>query len=216
MKKLKKKIKKILVILPNIQYGGTELVLIDILNFLSKKGFQVYLHTNISNSNLSLKKKLDNQIILTKSKSNFFLDTLNCYLILRKNNIKTIFSLQSSIINAFLIKTFSLKKLELISRISTNISSQYQASSLIVKIKLKVFSYCLSKSDTIIVQSKNMKQDLINFLQICRINLKSKIKLIYNPLIISEIYKLSQVKLINIPKRDYFLFLGRLEKVKFL
>ena len=161
MKKLKKKIKKILVILPNIQYGGTELVLIEVLNFLSKKGFQIHLYTNISNSNLKLKKKLDNQIILTKSKSNFFVDTLNCYLILRKNNIKTIFSLQSSIINAYLIKTFSLKKLELISRISTNISSQYQASSLIVKIKLKVFSYCLSKSDTIIVQSKNMKQDLI-------------------------------------------------------
>lgn len=205
--------KKILITIPSLRYGGTEFVLVEIINYLINKNYKIYLYTDFSSEIKDHRGLFGKQIIFLQSSNNFFKRCFKLYYYLKKFEIETIFALQSGIIISYVINLFFFKKLKIIGRLSTIISQQFKQSSYPTKIKLIIFLFCLSKISLIITQSKNMKQDLIQIFNKFNYDNKSIIKVIYNPVNINDIIEKSKIES-SITNRNFIFYFGRIEKVK--
>lgn len=207
--------KKIIISIPNLRYGGTEFVLIQIINYLIKKNFKIYLHTKIVLDIQNFKNIDREKLIYLKSSNNYFARILKLSYYIKKHKIETIFALQSSIILSFLVKIILFPKLKIIGRISTIISEQIKNSNSLTKLKLIFFLFCLSKINLIIAQSENMKMDLISTFKRFSINNRSLLRVIYNPIDTENIINKS-IKKTSYSNKDYLFYFGRIEKVKAL
>ena len=205
--------KKILITIPSLRYGGTELVLVEIINYLINKNYKIYLYTQISSEIKDTRSLFGKQIIFLQSSNNFFKRCIQLYYYLKKYKIEKIFALQSGIIISYLINLFFFKKLKIIGRLSTIISQQFKQSGYLTKIKLIIFLFCLSKISLVITQSKNMKKDLIQILNKFNYENKLIIKVIYNPVNINNIIEKSKIKS-SITNKNFIFYFGRIEKVK--
>ena len=203
--------KNIVIFYPSFERGGATRVLINLLNFFSKKKKNIYLITNKKDTSL---KNIKNLKIFTIKKYNLKfinsrilsgLSSLGILANLLKKLQKkdtVILSMQSNFFSVLL--TFFLRW-----KISIRVSedpcgaTKYADNKLFAILVLitKFFTYKLS--DRIIVNALKSQNCIKKF-----VFNKNKVKLLYNPTLL-KIEKQN-----NFPKKNYFLNVGRICKQK--
>ncbi len=198
--------KKILLIIPSLDRGGTENVCINLFKeFLNKKYDVKLLVLNKQRENFFYKeidKKQREKIIFSKN-YNWFSIFIDLKELTKKYKFNTIISFNNE--TAFLvilIKFFLKRNYKIILRVNNSLKNKIKYSeNFLVAYKKKIYYFIsLFLSDKIVVQSQEMSSEIQRF------NIsKSKIQVIYNP--ISKIFK--KVPVLKTKKR-YFLFVGSL------
>ncbi len=198
--------KKILFLLPNLNYGGAEKVTINFFNYLDKKKFDKKLLIQGSKGPLSKKILHNNKVIYFKSKR---LITFSLFFIkyLKKNKFDFIYSSLSHVSMFLLIlKIFGILECKLIIRESNFIKSIINSSK-IKYLLLIYYRYLYKKIDTVIASSRTIQKDIVNFTKIK----KKKTIIIYNPL--EKTFFKNKLKKIN-SKNIKLLSIGRLSVQK--
>ena len=205
------KIKNLIIFYPSFERGGVEMIIKNLINFLSKKNIKIYLITSNSNNAKTIKKTRNLKII--KAKNNYFnflpnrfSTSINCGKLLLsltkklKKSDTVIHSMQSNFIPIIIAK-FSNFKIVMRNSEDPIESIKYaenKISSYLIFL-LRFIFYNLT--DKIITNSKGSSNSLKFFLFG---NNKNKIKYIYNPYI-HKIYKNNFRK-----KKNIILSVGRL------
>ena len=194
--------KKILFLLPNLNYGGAEKVTINFFNYLDEKKFDKKLLIQGSKGPLSQKIFNNNKVIYFKSKR---LITFSLFFIkyLKKNKFDFVYSTLSHVSMFLLIlKIFGILECKLIIR-ESNFIKNIINSSKIKYLLLIYYKYLYHKIDTVIASSRTIQKDILNLTKIK----KKKTIIIYNPLE-KNFFKKKQKK-INL-KNLKLLSIGRL------
>lgn len=192
---------KITLMIGHLWQGGGERVCVNLANEFVKLGYKVEVVV-FSLEKAIFDKDLNDNITLTclnidTNKSAIW--KLFFYLNRTKPTYIVSFNYH---ISFFLVLLKSFFKFKLFSRSISTFSENFKnRTSIFDKIKIKLLTYGLKKSDLVISQSEGMKKDLNKF------NIK-KIEVINNPI---------NPKYLNIQedkKEDFILFVGRLSKEK--
>ena len=204
-------LKKIIIFYPSFEKGGVERVLINFINYILIKNYEVILVSSNFKKNLILKKKKFKFIDINFKKSFLFNDrisrSLTGYSKLReilspyKNDSTIVFSLQSSILPIIACKLSGHKIVVRNAEdpiYATIYSENKLMSYLILFLKLIFYNF----SNGIITNSKGSKISLKKFL------FNKNIISIYNPYV-KKIFKRNKLKRLN-----YILSVGRLTKQK--
>ena len=203
--------KKIFFVLPELRLGGSELHFINLANYLiSKKNIKIYFF--FKKSNIIFLNMLHKDINKIKVNNYNFINLFLLINYVHKIKPSHIFSTLSSSYLTVLIKLIFGKRIFLILRLATQLSSQYQnlqINNFYYKFKFKLFCLSLKYCDILISQSHSMKSDAINFININ----KSKIHVFNNPVNLANFYNKNSPTIEN-SKIFRILFIGRLEKVK--
>lgn len=207
--------KKIYFILPSLNFGGGEKVVVNIANNIDLEKFNVKIIT-LRNGN-DLKKSIKKNIeIITFNKSRLILSFFMLFSYLRKDKPDIIFSGAGDIsiaLGLFKKKSF-LKKLKIIGRERGVISNIFETKKKSFKNRVIRYLYknYLKDIDFLIMQSEKMKKEFLRYTLIK----EEKLRIFYNPLDlkmiesrkkeeINKVFYLNKVKLISV---------GRLEDVK--
>lgn len=191
--------------------GGAENVCKNIVNYFANNNVKVTLVLNNLHNDVYLN-DIDNRvnIKILEAKSMKSLP-IKLFQYLKKNNMEKIlvFSYEISIILLFLRKMLR-KNFIIYSRCINTISYErkYEKSFFRKYITHSLIKKYYSKMDYIIAQSEKMKEDLIENYD-CK---KDKVYVINNPL--SNIYIEEMKNNTKIERKDYILFIGRLEEQK--
>ena len=205
------KIKNLIIFYPSFERGGVEMIIKNLINFLSKKNVKIYLITSNSKNVNTIKKTRNLKIIRPKNNyfnflPNRFSTSINCAKLLLsltkklKKSDTVIHSMQSNFIPIIIAK-FSNFKIVIRNSEDPIESIKYaenKISSYLIFL-LRFIFYNLT--DKIITNSKGSSNSLKFFLFG---NNKNKIKYIYNPYI-HKIYKNNFRK-----KKNIILSVGRL------
>lgn len=186
---------KLFVVIHSLRWGGSERVLVNLLNGLDRKRFSITLvlyekvfdYAIPENINLKL---LDiytgrNFIVLAKS---FILKIINLTKLIRQNKPDVIFSLLSTTnVTVILAKLLSRVNCRLIVSEHTHPSENLKNEpyGFITKFLIRKF---YQKADKIIAVSSGIKEDLITNFNVP----EKKIAIIYNPIDINNIRMLSE------------------------
>jgi glycosyltransferase involved in cell wall biosynthesis len=196
--------KKILFLLPDFSIGGAENVFVKLANFFGMKYEIYFMVLEAKGPNL---KKIDQKIKIIELK--------------KKSSIRSIFKINNyikekkidiAIGTLAMAYALSLSKLlgrsdcKYIVRIGNMISPEINNLGFFKKQIMIFYQKVLNFSDIIITQSESMKKDLSKYV-------KKKSIVIYNPILIKDILRLSKVKnsKINLDKKCFnIISVGRL------
>tara|TARA_B100000989_G_scaffold293766_1_gene271655 strand:- start:571 stop:1617 length:1047 start_codon:yes stop_codon:yes gene_type:complete len=194
--------KKILFMLPNLNYGGAENVTINFFNYLDQKKYDKELLIQGSKGPLSKRILNKNKVIYYNSKR--FITFLFFFVkYLKKNKYDYIYSTLSHVSMFLLIlKIFGILESKLIIR-ESNFIKNIINSSKIKYLLLIYYKYLYKKVDKVIASSKTIQKDIINITQVE----KRKTIIIYNPL--EKVFFKTKFKKSNL-KKIKFLSIGRL------
>lgn len=196
--------KEIVIFYPSFERGGATANLINIINFLLSKNFNIFLFSqNVDKKKFTQNKKL--KIISLKKKFNKnssrifinFLFFFKLFNFLRQNKTLLVLSMQSHLISIVVAKILRKKIIIRLSEdpIGATIYSENKLNSYLVLLgKIILYNFC----DGIVAISSKTKASLLKFVK------KKKIKLIYNP----YINKILPNKKLT-PKNNTCLFIGR-------
>lgn len=205
--------KKIYFILPSLNFGGGERVIVNIANNMDLKKHKVKI--------ISLRKgnDLDNSInqnieIIKFNKSRVILGVIELIKFIRKDTPDVLFSGAGdiNIILGFFKNITFLKNIKIIGRERGVISKIFENNKIDLKnsiIKI-LYKYFLGNLDILIVQSKTMKDEFKKYIKIER----SKLKIFYNPIDLNLIENKLKEKVNNDGSKINLLSVGRLEDVK--
>lgn len=169
--------KKVLFVLPSLNYGGAEKVTVNFFNFLDKKKFEKKLLVQGYKGPL-LKKILNKDKVIYFNSKRFILFSIFFIKYLKKNKFDFVYSTLSHVSMFLLIlKICGLLKSKLIIR-ESNFIKNIIYSSKIKYILIIYYKYLYRKIDTVIASSKTIQKDIINLTKIK----KNKTIVIYNPL----------------------------------
>ncbi|MGL5023156.1 MAG: glycosyltransferase [Cetobacterium sp.] len=207
--------KKIYFILPSLNFGGGEKVIVNIANNMDLKKYEVKIISLKKGSDFD-KEINDNIEIVKFNKSRVVLGCFKLIKFLRKNKPDIIFSGAGdvNIILGFFKNITFLKNIKIIGRERGVISKifDYKNSNLKIKIIKFLYKNFLKNLEILIVQSETMKKEFEEYLNID----KKKIKIFYNPLdfkmIEKKIENITNLELSN--SKIYLISVGRLEDVK--
>ena len=204
--------KKIVFVIPFLAEGGTELIVVNLINFLSERKYEKWLV--LFESKLDYKEKITSSVkiisLRKKTRWDFF------KLIWRLRGI--IKTLEPEIVVSFLfyanIITVLAKILSFFRQFKVIICEHsytpiYLPKSRFAVIKKFLLKFTYSKADLIIVVSDSIKKALVTIFHIP----ESKIKRIYNPFYLEEIERLAKkdIKLdIFYEKNKILISIGRL------
>jgi len=189
------KIKKLMIVIHSLRYGGSERVLLNLLKGLNKNDFSITLVLYERVFDFPLPENIEVKVLdiyasrnILRLTTRFILKIVNLARLIRQNKPDVVFSLLSST-NATLIlaKLLSRMKCKLIvsehTHPSINLKNEIYGG--VTKIFIKKL---YPKADKIIAVSEGIKQDLVQNFQLS----KDKIEVIYNPADIKEIEALSR------------------------
>lgn len=206
--------KKILFVIPNLSIGGAEKNLLNISRYLSQNHNVTIL--SFGTYDKLIKKEISNNVLFIQLNSSNFLISLSKLLIfLKENKFDHVISFLNSANLACLITNFILRnKFKLYISIRNHLSSHYNLSlkDKIIINSIKIFlNYC----EKIICVSEYVAKDSINNFSFP----KSKIKVIYNPVIDKSFVKKTKEKiskkyLKKITKNRYLCCVGSLSQQK--
>ena len=198
---------KILFVIHQLNLGGSQRVLINIMNAIDREKYDI--HLAIFKNIGELKNNLQKDIIVHDLNVDHVRSgILKLYKLIKEENPDILFSGIAHVNSMIsILIPFLPKNIKYIAR-ETSIPSLRQNDS---KMMPLIYKYCYKNFDTIIAQSFFMKEDLIKNYKIS----DSKIKVINNPVDIEKIQKLSNIEL-NYYSNDKvnLLAVGRLNKVK--
>ena len=203
---------KVIFFIPNIQYGGTEKVVSLLANELSKKRdisiltLQDYFPISLSNKKIDLSNLLDRDISKYRMKYLRLSYLLSKYLDNMGDKYIIIAMGEVPIAVTGLMKILFKSDIRFIAGIRNFESKHFQTegSGLLRFFKKRLFSFLLNKADSIVANSKEIREDLIkNFF------IKNRIRVIYNPV---EIAKKKNAKKTEGPCK--VLNVGRMEPQK--
>lgn len=203
--------KKIMFFLYALSGGGAERTVINIINNIDKNKFEIVLvlGTNKNNDYIEfLSKDIKLKILNSKKLRYSILKLANC---IRLERPDLIFStINANNITLLLAKILTFRKIPTIVREAHNLSQ----SGFVLNINKWLTSILYNKvSDKIIALSNGVKDDLINNFGIK----KDKINVIYNPIEIEVIKKMSNEKIKDFVKKDdekLLIAVGRLVEQK--
>lgn len=206
---------KVIFIVPNLQFGGSETVVLKLVKYLKAKNDVEIICVNDGDGFFQSKSPVNVNSIYSVSKIkkiSYFKIVYKIAKIVKKYNKTSRVVLlgfgEVPIIACSIIKLLQMKNTKVISCVRNVESRHFSQNGLNLKsrIKMYVFSYLIKKSDLITVNADISKKDLIeNF------NIRNKIQVIYNPIsgkIQEKTIKNEKSKPIRI------LNVGRLEKQK--
>lgn len=206
--------KKILFVIPNLSIGGAEKNLLNISRYLSQNHNVTIL--SFGTYDKLIKKEISNNVLFIQLNSSNFLISLSKLLIfLKENKFDHVISFLNSANLACLITNFILRnKFKLYISIRNHLSSHYNLSlkDKIIINSIKIFlNYC----EKIICVSEYVAKDSIDNFSFP----KSKIKVIYNPVIDESFVKKTKEKiskkyLKKITKNRYLCCVGSLSQQK--
>ncbi|MEH7086684.1 glycosyltransferase [Neobacillus drentensis] len=181
--------KKILFVIPSLEGGGAERVIVNLLRNIDRTKFNVnFIAINLQGPYVKDLPNDINIIDLKKTRARYSIFKL----IKEINKIKPDSILTTlGFINILLIiiKPFLFGKPRIVIREANTVSKNFSGTSNLKKsIYKSIYSYLYPKADVIIAQSEGMKNDLINFLSLP----PNKIKRIYNPIDINTIISKSK------------------------
>jgi glycosyltransferase involved in cell wall biosynthesis len=187
--------KKLIIFIPSIESGGVEKNLFIISNYLIKKFKIIYLVT----TDYKYKNKFDKKIKLILPKSKYWINKKRIYkyfislllllkIIFKEKNF-LIFSFQANLYAIILAKIFFKKVIIRVNSSPSGWVNNY--------FKLLIYKIFYKLSDEIIVNSKELQNEFLEYFQI-------KTKIIYNPLNIFTIKKSIKSKLnLSFFKKNY-------------
>ena len=199
--------KKILFLLPNLNYGGAEKVTLNFFNYLDKKKY--YKKILIQNRKGPLEKKIINKKnIIYFSSKRFILFSFALIKYLKKNKFDYVYSTLSHI-SLFLlfIKLLGFLKSKLIIR-ESNFVKKIINSSKIKYFLIFYYKFFYKNIDYVIASSKTIKKDIIKNTKISQ----KKIVVIYNP--VEKIFYKKKSILKTSKKTIKLLSIGRLSAQK--
>ena len=199
--------KKILFILPNLNFGGAEKVTVNLFNNLNNKKFEKKLFVQ-NNEGPLVKKIKDKKNIRYFGYSRFLKFIYALTRDIKKNKYQYVFSSLSHI-NLFLVslKFLGIIKTKLIIR-ESNFIQKTIISSKIKYLLLIYYKFLYTKIDIVIASSKTILRNINKFTNIE----KNKIFVLYNP-VEKIFFKRNYLENIN-KKKLYFLSIGRLTDQK--
>lgn len=211
------KIKNIVIYYPSFEKGGVEKIIINLIDYFSKKNINIYLITTKNDNLKLLKQKNINLIYSSKNYFNFlssrFSTSLSCIfplinLLKTLNNKNTIIhSMQSSYLPIIFSK---FKKFKIVIRNSEDpiASIKYADNFLTSYIVFILRFFFYNFADKIITNSKGSAKSMKLFMFGKN---KNKIQYIYNPYLTLDKIKASKKKKM---KKNIILSVGRLCKQK--
>ena len=206
--------KKILFAIPNLSIGGAEKNLLNISRHLSQNNNVTIL--SFGTYDKLIKKDISRNVSFVQlNSSNFLISLSRLFIFLKENKFDNVISFLNSANLACLIINFILgKKFKLYISIRNHLSSHYSLSikDKIIINSIKIFlNYC----EKIICVSEYVAKDSINNFSFP----KSKIKVIYNPVIDKNFIaktkeKISKKYLKKITRNRYLCCVGSLSEQK--
>ncbi len=191
--------KKIGFLLPDLGTGGSQWVMIQFANYISKNITNIDLVTLSNNGSYKniIYKKIN---IINLSKKRLLFSVLNLIKIVNENKYETFISSQSylNFVTIAIFKIFS-NKTKIIIRESNTISNKYVFKNKYEKFKEFIFKKSYNFADIIIAPSLGVKDNLINKY---KINFK-KIIVINNPVDLNLINNFANLKM---QTKDYDFF----------
>lgn len=181
--------RKIAFFLPNLGGGGAEKVMLNLAKVFAEDGFFIDMVLSKAEGPL-LKKVPDNvRIIDLNSKSvSFSLPRLVSYLKMHQPSA-LLSALDHANVVAILAKSLSKMPVKIIASVHTTITMSVKNSSYWRGKLLPMFvKLCYPKADAIVVVSKKAAEDLLSVVKLK----ESQLKVIYNPVIDEDIFKLSE------------------------
>ena len=172
--------KKVLFILPNLAPGGSQKIVINLINSINNKDYFLFTYKK----NLFLINHIKNKrnIILSNSKK-ILLSFFEINNLIKKNNFSVIFSaIRNMNIIIGLFSYFFSQKIELVFH-ETNTFEEFKKSSISKKIKIYLMRFAYKKARYIIANSNDTMKDLLNY----EIVPKNKVRIISNPIDIPKI-----------------------------
>lgn len=203
--------KKILFIIPSLNIGGSERVIVNILTILNRKKYKITL-LMIKKEGEYLKLLPDdiNIIDLNKKRTRYAIFHIIKFIKMESPDI--VFTTLGHL-NLLISITISLmpKKICFIARESSIVSQNIKTEKYPFIFKL-LYRYFYNNFDKIIAQSIYMRNDLISNFRIK----KDKIHVIYNPINSEKIYEAlkEHTKFYFDKSKINLLYVGRLEKIK--
>lgn len=193
--------------MPDLRAGGAEQVMLNLLFYFMELNLNVHLllGTNEGKLKEQLTPKIPIHVLGQKRARNAVIPLIKYC---NKYKPDIVLSTLGAAATIGIAKPFIFGKTKFICRLGNTLSAESALKKSIIKKELFFLAnkFTYKHADSIICQSKYMKEDAINFLK-CSPN---KIKVIYNPLNISKIQKLSLEKA---PQYD-LLAIGRLMEEK--
>jgi glycosyltransferase involved in cell wall biosynthesis len=184
---------KILFYLPKVDFGGAERVIVSLANEFANTGHQVIFV--VSNENIcegiSFSPRIKYRILLSK---NPFLNIFRLGSLIRNECPKiAISALDNGNLYLLLSKFLGSKSTKFYATIHSNLSQNSRVeNSLKARFARYLLSYLYKIADSIIAVSEGVRDDFNKFYKF-----KYKVKVIYNPVVSSEIIDLSNKKLEN-------------------
>jgi len=173
--------KKISFFIADIEIGGVEINLLNILDNLKKFGYEVTI-AHLRESNLELKKKFSSRarlIKLNKSRMLFMLIPFFHFLRGHSSNIIVVSSFLH-LCNLCILKVLFFKKIKIIFKVETNIEKDLIIDSRLSFVFFKVFkNFAFSKCDLILCSSNSLRKSLL----VGQSSMKYHIKTLYNPIV---------------------------------
>lgn len=198
---------KIIVFTPTLNIGGIERVLLTYAKGLAAKGYDVTYLTCSGQGDFDLDQydnvQFVNLNVIRLRKSLFAL--INFF---RKSKPDVIFTANDATLIVFLAKLLSGTSAKLI----TSHHNYYENNSEVVLRQKLIIKYIYPLCHRVIAVSNGIRLMLLN-----KFNIPSnKVEVIYNPVDISEILRLSEepLPLVGSPNDKYVLYVGRLSAVK--
>ena len=190
--------RKYFFILPSLNGGGAELVLINLANYLSKNNeVTIFLINPEGNHQHRIFNKVNLIVSKRKRSKGAYFELL--YLLKKKKPDALLACLVYPITIIGILKNLGLIKCRIVCRISNQIDMDLiSINSFLIK---KLYKYSISKFDAVIVQNDVMKD------QVLKISQKSKIIKILNPVLSTDLKANSNC-------RDNFIWVGRLSEQK--
>ncbi len=205
--------KKIYFVLPSLNFGGGERVVINIANNMDFEKYKVKIISLRDGSDLDniIDKKIE---VIKFNRFRVVVGVIDLMKYLRKDRPDIIFSGAGdiNIILGFLKNITFLKNIKIIGRERGIISRIFENNKFNLKNSIVKFlyRYFLGNLDVLIVQSKTMKNEFEKYIKIE----KSKLKIFYNPLDLRLIEKKLNEKIKIDNSKINLLSVGRLENVK--
>jgi len=203
--------KKITFFIPNFLIGGAENVFINLANQAINNNYKV--EFVVGESKGPLKKKLNKNInIVSLNKNRISKCFFGLVVYLRKNNPDYFLSAMTHCnILSCIVAFFCRYNGKLIIKECNNFSTNFKRKNIKFYIIFWLVNFFYNISDKIICLSNGVKKDFLdNFSK-----LKKKINVVYNPININEIHKLSYEKILTKNNSKFkIISIGRLVKQK--